>query len=88
MKLTDTQSGFRALSRKAVKSIELNEGGFAIESEMIIHASRHDLKIAEVPIYCKYHGHGSKSNPAIHGFGVLFRILILTVKSVFQRNRD
>lgn len=75
--VSDTESGFRALSKKAIDNIHLKETGFAIESEMISEAEKNGLKITEVPISIIYTKDGSTLNPVKHGFGVLNRILIM-----------
>lgn len=74
IKLTDTQSGFRSFSRKAIERMVFNETGFAVESEMQFRANRCGLKVAEVPINTNY-DEKVKRNPVVHGFGVLFRVL-------------
>jgi glycosyltransferase involved in cell wall biosynthesis len=76
-KLTDTESGFRAYSRKAINSLELRETGMAVSSEIISAAASLGLKIAEVPISVAYTGDGSTLNPVKHGLGVFNRILII-----------
>lgn len=76
-KVIDTESGFRALSRKAINSLHLKESGFAIESEMISEAANSGLKIVEVPITAIYTGDGSTLNPIKHGVGNVNRILVL-----------
>lgn len=75
--VSDTESGFRALSKKAIDQIQLKETGFAIESEMIYEAERNGLNITEVPISIIYTEDGSTLNPVKHGFGVLNRILVM-----------
>lgn len=75
--VSDTESGFRALSKKAIDRIQLKETGFAIESEMISEAERNGLNITEVPISIIYTKDGSTLNPVKHGFGVLNRILVM-----------
>jgi glycosyltransferase involved in cell wall biosynthesis len=74
-KITDSESGFRAFSKKAIAELELNQKGFAVESEMIAVAEEKKLKITEVPITVKYNGDGSTQNPVRHGLGVLAQIL-------------
>ena len=74
IKLSDTQSGFRAFSRRAIERITLKETGFAVESEMQFKANRLKLKVAEVPINTIY-SEKVKRSPVAHGFGVLFRVL-------------
>jgi len=73
-KLSDTESGFRALSRKAISEIQLRETGFAVETEMISVATTKGLKITEVPISAIYTKDSSTLNPISHGLGVLQRI--------------
>jgi glycosyltransferase involved in cell wall biosynthesis len=76
-KIVDSESGFRALSLRAVNEIELKEKGFAIESEMIASAADKNLKITEVPISNIYTVDGSTLNPVRHGVGVLNRIVVM-----------
>jgi len=73
----DSESGFRALSPKAINELELKENGFAIESEMITHAADKNLKITEVPISNIYTKDGSTLNPIRHGIDVLSRIIVM-----------
>jgi glycosyltransferase involved in cell wall biosynthesis len=74
-KITDSESGFRAFSRKAIAELELSQKGFAVESEMIAVAEEKNLKLAEVPITVQYRGDGSTQNPVRHGVGVLAQIV-------------
>jgi glycosyltransferase involved in cell wall biosynthesis len=76
-KLTDTESGFRAYSRKAINSLELKETGMAVSSEIIAAAASRGLKIAEVPISVAYTDDGSTLHPVKHGLGVFNRILVI-----------
>jgi glycosyltransferase involved in cell wall biosynthesis len=73
----DSESGFRALSPKAINELELKEKGFAIESEMITRAAEKNLKITEVPISNIYTIDGSTLNPIRHGIDVLSRIIVM-----------
>jgi glycosyltransferase involved in cell wall biosynthesis len=75
-KVTDSQSGFRAFSKKAINSLSCNEMGIGIESQLQRSADDLNLKIIEVPISCRYDvEHGSKMNPLDHGFHVINTIL-------------
>ncbi len=76
-KLSDTESGFRALSRKAISEIQLKETGFAVEAEMVSAATARGLKVSEVPVSIIYTKDGSTMNPVKHGFGVLNRITVM-----------
>lgn len=75
--IADSESGFRALSPKAINELELKEKGFAIESEMITRAADKNLKITEVPISNIYTIDGSTLNPIRHGIDVLSRIIVM-----------
>lgn len=69
-RVTDSQSGFRTLSPKAVQRIELRSDGFGVESEMIEAASRNGLDVVERPIDVRYDVEGSTENPFRHGLAV------------------
>ena len=75
--ISDSESGFRALSPKAINDLELKAKGFAIESEMITRAADKNLKITEVPISNIYTKDGSTLNPIRHGIDVLSRIIAM-----------
>lgn len=76
-KLSDTESGFRAYSSKAIAELELKEKGMAVSSEIVSTAVRQGLKVTEVPISAIYTEDGSTMNPVRHGFGVLHRIIAM-----------
>jgi len=75
--ISDSESGFRALSPKAINDLELKAHGFAIESEMITSAADKNLKITEVPISNIYTKDGSTLNPIRHGIDVLSRVIVM-----------
>jgi len=75
--ISDSESGFRALSLKAINELDLKEKGFAIESEMITRAADKNLKITEVPISNIYTMDGSTLNPIRHGIEVLSRVIAM-----------
>jgi len=76
-RLSDTESGFRAYSRKAVNTLELKETGMAVSSEIVSAAAARGLKLVEVPISVDYPGDGSTLNPVKHGMGVFNRIMAM-----------
>ena len=75
--ISDSESGFRALSPKAINNLKLKAAGFAIESEMITRAADKNLKITEVPISNIYTKDGSTLNPIRHGIDVLSQIIVM-----------
>jgi len=76
-RLSDTESGFRAYSRKAIATLELKEKGMAVSSEIVSEATAKGLKVTEVPISVMYTRDGSTLNPLRHGLGVLNRIMVM-----------
>ncbi len=74
--VTDSQSGFRALSSKALQQINFESNDFSVESEMQFLAKQKDLKIVEVPIVIRYTDQPKR--PVLsHGVSVLNGILRL-----------
>ena len=74
--VTDSQSGFRAFSKKAIHSLTLDEGGIGVESFMQRAAYDLNLRVTEVPITCRYDiEHTSKMGPVQHGFTVVNTLL-------------
>jgi hypothetical protein len=76
--LTDSQSGFRAFSRRAVAVLcaELTSTDFTVESEMQFLARQHNLRTVETPVVVDYDV-ALKRNPILHGVEVLNGILKL-----------
>ena len=49
IRIGDSQSGFRAFTRRAYERLRLRSGGMEFASEMIVSAAREGLQVAEVP---------------------------------------
>lgn len=76
VKITDSQSGYRAFSKEALMVFDYAETGMGIESEMIRDAVRSGLKIEEVPIVARYDGlDTSTMKPVSHGMSVIGSIV-------------
>ena len=79
----DSQSGFRAFSRKAFKAVSFTEEkGFGIEQEQIILAFRNGIQVAEVPIDIKYNGLAKTSTKTSIQHGE--ELLVAIVRSVIE----
>jgi len=74
--LTDSQSGFRAFSSQAVKTIVFSSRGFSVESEMQFLAREHHLRMVEVPVTICYQDR-PKRPVVVHGLMVLNGVLRL-----------
>jgi len=75
IRITDSQSGFRAFSASTKDIFRFEAQGLAIESEMLADAGKHGLKVKEVGIDVRYDVEGSTEHPLKHGFNVLVQIL-------------
>jgi glycosyltransferase involved in cell wall biosynthesis len=76
VKITDSQSGFRALSRRSLASMDFDSAGYNIESDMIMAFAQKGLKIEEVPISVSYDvPNQHKKNSVSHGVGVLNEVI-------------
>src|SRR5207245_8373416 len=62
LKLSDTQSGYRAFSLGALDIMRFQSNGLAVESEMQFLLERTSLQVSEVPISVQYLD-GNKRNP-------------------------
>jgi glycosyltransferase involved in cell wall biosynthesis len=76
---TDILSGYRAFSRRFVKSFPVLSGGFEIETELTIHALELDLPVGEIatPYYARPEGSASKLSTWRDGLrilGTIFRL--------------
>ena len=74
--LSDTESGFRAFSRRAVDEMRFTARGFALEPATQFQAKARGWKVVEVPIRVHY-GIPLKRNPVWHGVGQIDAILRL-----------
>ena len=76
--LTDSQSGFRAYSKKVLEKLVLSDKGMGISTEILIKANNFNFRIGEVPIKVSYEGETSTENPVSHGTSVLFSTIKYT----------
>jgi glycosyltransferase involved in cell wall biosynthesis len=76
---SDILSGYRAFSRRFVKSFPILSGGFEIETELTIHALELELPVGEIatPYYSRPSGSASKLSTWSDGFRILWTVLKL-----------
>lgn len=79
LKITDSQSGFRAFAAFTVPAFRFSKADFSIESEMLMDAASHNFKIMEVQVGTSYNKKQKSKihtkSPLRHGFGVFVRLL-------------
>jgi len=74
--ITDSQSGYRAFSARALELVSFNSESFSVESEMQLLARQHHLRLAEVSVTIRYPDKPKRSVIG-HGLTVLNGILRL-----------
>lgn len=75
LKVSDSQSGFRAYSKDAISAIHPTESGMSVSTEILLKVSNKGLSLAEVPISVSYGQDTSDQNPVPHGISVLMNTL-------------
>lgn len=76
IRVTDSQSGFRAYGKRAIENIRFRGDNMSAGSEILLHMKDHNLKFTEVEIHCRYDlEQCSSQNPFVHGMGVALHIL-------------
>ena len=75
--IKDTQSGFRAFSKRAIEMLRFDSEGMELSLEMLEDAHEKNLKITEIPTVVRYDvPKGSNFTAVSHGFTVLSWALI------------
>ena len=74
---SDTQSGFRSYSKKAIQSINFSTSGFGVDSEILINAVDKGLKITETEVTVLYDTglKTSTRDPVSHSMDVIASLL-------------
>ena len=78
LEITDTLSGYRAMSRRLVKTLPSRSVGFEIEAELNAHGAIIDVPVAEVPTAFIGRPHGDSSKLSTYKDG--WRILRLNLR--------
>jgi glycosyltransferase involved in cell wall biosynthesis len=79
--ITDSQSGYRAMTQEVLKSQKLKSGTYEIESEMLVKTAKKKFRVTEVPISFEQRTYGrSGVDPMIDGFKIFISIVSAYVK--------
>jgi glycosyltransferase involved in cell wall biosynthesis len=80
--ISDSQSGYRVMTRRVLESMNLKSGEYEIESEMLVKTVRHGFRIKEVPISFEQRTYGrSGIDPLKDGFKILLSIISAYLRS-------
>jgi len=76
VKISDSQSGFRAIRSSVIKKMRLNSRGYEVESEMLVKALKMGVRVAEIPISFEQRTVGkSRLDPLKDGTKILYSII-------------
>lgn len=76
VKITDSQSGFRAIKASLINKMKLRSRGYEVESEMLVKALRMDARVKETSISFDQRTVGnSKLDPIQDGARILYAII-------------
>jgi len=76
VKISDSQSGFRAIRSSVIKKMKLNSQGYEVESEMLVKAIKMGARVTEIPISFEQRTVGkSKLDPLKDGAIILHSII-------------
>lgn len=79
---TDSQSGLRAFSKKALETISLKTSRMEVSSEIFAEISRHKLRLAEVPIEPIYTSYSrTKGQKSINSFNITWKLLLRKLRT-------
>ena len=78
VRVSDSQSGFRAYSREVATSIDIRTSGMEVCSEIVAEVGRHNFRIAVVPITAVYTDYSLSK-------GQNFRVGVRTLGKLFMR---
>jgi glycosyltransferase involved in cell wall biosynthesis len=79
--ISDSQSGYRAMTAGVLRSMKLKSGGYEIESEMLVKTVRKGFRIKEVPISFEQRTYGtSQIDPVKDGLKILLSIVSAYVR--------
>ncbi len=79
--VSDTQSGFKAISRPLLSKLRLDTMGYEICSEIIIEAAQQKAIVKEVPIRVIYTSYSkSKGQSMLNGVNILTKLIFRKVK--------
>jgi glycosyltransferase involved in cell wall biosynthesis len=77
-RVVDSQSGFRAFSRRAIESVVAAENEMEVDTGILTEASKGELRIIEVPIAMIHSGKELLHSSPFHALDALFSIVKFT----------
>jgi glycosyltransferase involved in cell wall biosynthesis len=85
-KVTDTTSGFRALNRRAITLFAADYPHDYPEVEAVLMATRHRLRLVEVPVKMRRRETGHSSITAVRSFYYMTKVILALLVGLFRRD--
>ncbi len=86
--LSDTQCGYRLLSKRAVNNIEIKKDNFEVDTEILFQASKLGYRISEATVSTIYaDNHSSHINPIGDTLRFLRLVTGLLISRIFRGNK-
>lgn len=82
IKVSDSQCGYRAYSRRALTALSVSSAGFAGETESLIRLGKAGFRITEIPIETIYGAEESKMRPVKDTWRFLNTIVKLKIEGL------
>jgi glycosyltransferase involved in cell wall biosynthesis len=80
-KVSDSQSGYRAMKTEILQNLRLRSSEYEIESEMLVKTAQRGFRVKEVPISFEQRTYGtSRLDPVVDGFKILLSIVLAYMK--------
>jgi glycosyltransferase involved in cell wall biosynthesis len=74
--ISDSQSGYRVMKAKVLRSMNLKSFEYQIESEMLVKTVRKGFRVKEVPVSFEQRTYGrSQIDPIVDGYKILISII-------------
>lgn len=81
--VSDSQSGFKAFSRKSLDIIELDSAGYEICSEIIGEIVRNQLNYKSLPVKAVYTQYSqAKGQPFLNGVNLILNLFVRMLRRV------
>lgn len=74
IRVSDTQSGYRAFRSTVFDQLRWRSTGYSVETEMLVNAGKHGLRVKEVPIQTIYHDR-YKGTTIVDGLRIFFDLI-------------
>lgn len=83
VRVTDSQSGLKGFSKKAIEKIDIRSNGFEFCSEIVWRAKQSNLKIIEVPIKAVYTDYSlAKGQSNINALRIIKNLIMQKIREV------